>query len=237
MMFAKPLFFALALSCVIAVPASTIEAKPAPRAARDWRTTITVTPEGSPIMGNPAAPIKLVEYISYACSHCADFTAQSRARLEGDWIRSGQVSLERRATVLENQPFALVAALAVQCGAPSRWFANGDAILAAQPQWVPKVLDPVLQKKWNAQPANRYAITMAHDLGFYELMQKRGYTPARLDTCLTDQAKLQAILKSTNHGFVTLGISGTPSFMINDSLLSFYDWPNLEGLIEAMLPQ
>ena len=236
-MIAKPLFSALALICAIAVPAATIEAKPAPRAARDWRTTIIVTPEGSAIMGNPAAPIKIVEYVSFACSHCADFAAQSRARLEGDWIRSGQVSLERRATVLENQPFALIAALAVQCGAPSRWFGNGDAILAAQPQWVPKVLDPALQKKWNAQPANRYAITMAHDLGFYELMQKRGYSAAQLDLCLTNQAKLKAILASSNYGFVTLGITGTPSFLINDSLLSFYDWPNLEGLIAAMLPQ
>ena len=237
MMITKPLFTALALTCALAVPVATIEARPAARAARDWRATIAVTPEGNAVMGNPAAPIRIVEYVSYACSHCSDFAAQSRARLEGDWIRSGQVSLERRATVLENQPFALVAALTVQCGAPARWFANGDAMLAAQPQWVPKVLDPALQKKWNAQPANRYAITMAHDLGFYELMQKRGYSAPQLDMCLTDQAKLKAILASTNYGFVTLGISGTPSFMINDSLLSFYDWPNLEGLIEAMLPQ
>lgn len=236
-MIAKPIFSALALVCAMAVPAAMIEAKPAPQVARDWRTTIAVTPDGHPVMGNPAAPIKIVEYISYACSHCAAFAAESQARLEGEWIRSGQVSLERRATVLENQPFGLVAALAVQCGAPSRWFANGDAMLAAQPQWVPKVLDPALQKKWNEQPANRYAITMAHDLGFYELMQKRGYSAAQLDVCLTDQTKLQAILKSTNYGFVTLGISGTPSLMINDSLLSFFDWPNLEGLIEAMLPQ
>lgn len=236
-MFPKPLFAALVLACAMAVPGGTIDAKPAARAGRDWRTAIAVTSEGTAIMGNPAAPIKLVEYISFACSHCADFAAQSRSRLEGEWIRDGQVSLERRATVLHNQPFGLVAALAVQCGAPARWFANGDAVLAAQPQWLPKVLDPALQQKWNAQPAHRYAITMAHDLGFYELMQKRGYSKKQLDSCLTDQARLQAILKSSNYGLVTLGISGTPSFMVNDSLLSFYDWPNLEGLIEAMLAQ
>ena len=78
---------------------------------------------------------------------------------------------------------------------------------------------------------------MARDLGFYELMKKRGYSAAQLDLCLTNQAQLKAILASSNYGFVTLGITGTPSFLINDSLLSFYDWPNLEGLIEAMLPQ
>lgn len=232
----KPLFAALAFALAIAAPAALLDAKPA-AAARDWRTTIAVTAEGNAVMGNPAAPLKLVEYVSYACSHCADFAAQSRARLEGDWVKTGLVSVERRSTVLENQPFALVAALVVQCGAPARWFANGDAMLTAQPKWLPKVLDPALQQKWNAQPADRYAVTMARDLGFYELMQGRGYTAAQTEACLTDQARIQSILQTTSYGFATIGIAGTPSLLINDSLLSFFDWPNLEGLIEAMLPQ
>lgn len=232
----KPLFAALAFALAIAAPAALLDAKPA-AATRDWRTTFAVTGEGNAVMGNPTAPLKLVEYVSYACSHCADFAAQSRARLEGDWVKNGLVSLERRSTVLENQPFALVAALVVQCGAPARWFANGDAMLAAQPTWLPRVLDPALQQKWNAQPATRYAVTMARDLGFYELMQGRGYTAVQIETCLTDQARIKSILQTTDYGFATIGIAGTPSFLINDSLLSFFDWPNLEGLIEAMLPQ
>lgn len=233
----KPLLSALALILAIAAPGALLDAKSAAAAARDWRTTIVLTPDGNAVMGNPAAPLKLVEYVSFACSHCADFAAQSRARLEGDWVKGGLVSVERRSTVFENQPFGLVAALVVQCGAPARWFGNGDAVLAAQPQWLPKVMDQALQKKWNAQPANLYAMTMARDLGFYELMQSRGYKKPQIDACLTDKTQMEAILKTTNFGFTTIGISGTPSFLINDSLLSFYDWPNLEGLIEAMLPQ
>ena len=232
----KPLFAALALMFAIAAPAALLDAKPAV-ATRDWRTTIALTGEGNAVMGNPAAPLKLVEYVSYACSHCADFAAQSRARLEGDWVKNGLVSVERRSTVLENQPFALVAALVVQCGAPARWFANGDAMLTAQLEWLPKVLDPALQQKWKMQPADRFAATMARDLGFYELMRGRGYTAAQIDVCVTDQARIQSILQTTNYGFTTIGIVGTPSHLINDSLLSFFDWPNLEGLIEAMLPQ
>ncbi len=234
----KTFLSAIALSLVVAVPAALIAAKPAPRsAARDWRNTISVTPQGNAVMGNPSAPVKLVEYVSYACSHCADFVAQSRDRLEGDLVRRGPVSVERRPTVMQNQPFALVAALLVQCGAPGRWFGNGDAFLAAQPQWLPKVMDPALQKKWNSTPANLYAVTMARDLGFFELMQRRGYTAAQSQACLTSKPRMESILKTTNHGFNTVGIAGTPSFLVNDSLLSFYDWPNLEVLIDSMLPQ
>lgn len=234
----KILFSALALALTTTGLTASLEAKPAARtAARDWTKTITLTAERNAVMGNPAAPIKVVEYLSFACSHCAEFVAQSKPRLEGDLVRRGLVSIERRPVVMQNQPFALVAALAVQCGPTARWFANGDAMLAAQPKWLPKLGDPALQKKWNGTPANRYAMTMARDLGFYELMQGRGYTTAQINACLTNKLNFDAILKTSNYAFNTIGISGTPTFLVNDSVVSFYDWPNLEALIETMLPQ
>ncbi|MEQ1497964.1 MAG: thioredoxin domain-containing protein [Novosphingobium sp.] len=234
----KKLVSAITLGLAIAGVSAALEAKPASRtAARDWQSTIRVTPEGNAVMGNPAAPIKLVEFVSFTCDHCAHFTEESNQRLRGDLVRRGQVSVELRPIVFENQPFGLVAALLAQCGQPARWFGNGDAILAAQQQWIPKVLDPALQQRWNALPANQYALAMARDIGFYPIMQSRGYTAAQIDACLTDPARQAAILKTTNHAFQVIGISGTPSFMINDSLLSMYDWPNLDLLIDSMLPQ
>lgn len=234
----KKLISAIVLGLAITGLSAGISAKPAPRAAaRDWQNTIRLTPEGNAVMGNPAAPVRLVEFISLACNHCAHFNAESSPRLRGDLVRRGQVSVEQRPIVLQNQPFGLIAAMLTQCGAPTRWFGNADAILAAQPQWTPKVLDPALQKRWNATPANQFAITMARDLGFYQLMQKRGYTAPQVDACLTDKVRRDAILKSTDNAFNVIGVTGTPSFMVNESLLSMYDWPNLELLIDSMLPQ
>lgn len=228
----------LALGLALLGPAAKIDAKSASRtAARDWRNTVTLSPEGNPVMGNPAAPVKLVEYISYACSHCSEFVSLSRARLEGDLVRRGKVSVERRPVVFQNQPAGLVAALLVHCGAPARWFGNGDMFLAAQPQWIPKAADPARQQAWNAVPPERYPTTMARDLGFYELMQQRGYPATQVTACLTDQKRMQAILATTNYLFNIIGSTSTPTFLVNDSMVSIHDWRNLEDLIDSMLAQ
>ena len=47
----------------------------APPAGKAWTDVVKATPEGGMVMGNPAAPIKLVEYGSLSCPHCAKFAA------------------------------------------------------------------------------------------------------------------------------------------------------------------
>ena len=46
-------------------------------AGTSWSATVTQTPEGGFVMGNPQAKVKLIEYGSYTCSHCRDFSAEA----------------------------------------------------------------------------------------------------------------------------------------------------------------
>jgi hypothetical protein len=49
------------------------------------------------LLGNPRnAPVKLVEYISYTCPHCAHFEAESDAQLRIGFIATGKGSIEVR---------------------------------------------------------------------------------------------------------------------------------------------
>ena len=45
----------------------------------DWTETVTMTDRGGFLMGNPNAPVKLVEYASITCPHCAEFSEQGGA--------------------------------------------------------------------------------------------------------------------------------------------------------------
>ena len=38
-----------------------------------WTEIVSETPEGGYRMGNPDAPVKLVEYASITCPHCGEF--------------------------------------------------------------------------------------------------------------------------------------------------------------------
>src|SRR6185503_10794012 len=45
----------------------------------DWTETVTLTERGGFLMGNPNAPVKLLEYASITCPHCAEFSEQGGA--------------------------------------------------------------------------------------------------------------------------------------------------------------
>jgi protein-disulfide isomerase len=64
-------YLAAAFVSVTAISAGLLAA-PAPN---KWLSTVTVTAKGAHVLGNPAAPKKVVEYLSYTCGHCADFEA------------------------------------------------------------------------------------------------------------------------------------------------------------------
>ena len=53
-------------------PDVTAAAVPAPNNG-DWSTMVAKTPEGGFVMGNPGAKVKLIEYGSMTCPHCATF--------------------------------------------------------------------------------------------------------------------------------------------------------------------
>jgi protein-disulfide isomerase len=76
------------------LPAAALLLAAAP--ATDWSQVARPTAKDAYVFGNPAAPVKLVEYGSYTCSHCADFANESAPVLKGQMIRSGKVSLEYR---------------------------------------------------------------------------------------------------------------------------------------------
>ena len=52
---------------------------PAPNGG-DWAEVVEQTADGFR-MGNPNAPVKLVEYASPTCSHCAEFSEQGAPAL------------------------------------------------------------------------------------------------------------------------------------------------------------
>ncbi|MFV0643439.1 MAG: thioredoxin domain-containing protein, partial [Sphingomonadaceae bacterium] len=85
-------------------------------AGQQWADKVVETPEGGYAMGNPDAPIKLVEYASTSCNHCADFSADSSAPLRDSYIASGRVSYELRNQV--HDPIDLTFAVLSRCAGP-----------------------------------------------------------------------------------------------------------------------
>jgi protein-disulfide isomerase len=200
-----------------------------------WDRTITMTADGFPVMGNPNAPVKVVEFISYTCSHCAEFSEESKIPLDAGLVRKGKVSVELRPFIrisLDQVPTLLAL-----CGRNDQYFGNTAALLAAQGTWFKPPADPGYQARWAALESKptEQRLAVAKDMGLYKLMLDRGYTGAALTACLSDQTKLDWLNKQTEYAGTAIHVLGTPSFMIDGVLQDVYGWAELAPRIDAAL--
>jgi hypothetical protein len=57
-----------------------------------WDNLAGATPAGNPVLGNQAAPVRLVEFVSYTCPHCAHYHGEAGAALRSGLVRQGKAA-------------------------------------------------------------------------------------------------------------------------------------------------
>lgn len=205
-------------------------AAPAAQAAAPNPVLMVETAKGSHLIGRATAPVKLVEYISYTCPHCAQFEKESSDAITLVLVRTGKVSVEYR-PFLRNI-LDVAATLLVNCGPPSRFAGNHSAVLRNQEKWMVQPSEGQVQR-WNAiadLPGRIRAV--ARDMSLYAMFEARGYARPVLDRCLTNQKLIDTIAEE-NQAASAAGVNGTPSFMIDGKLQDAHDWAALRPLLEA----
>jgi protein-disulfide isomerase len=204
-----------------------------PRPAANWLTTVSVSPSGSHLLGNPAAKVKLVEYLSYTCPHCAHFAKQSEVAMRLAYIQSGKVQVEVRHLIRD--PIDMTVAMLTNCGGPTRFFGNHSLFLLNQDKWIGRAADasPAQRARWTTGDNLTRMRAIANDYGFYEMMEGRGYDRPAVDRCLADMNTANRIAAQTVEAD-RLGVTGTPGFMIDGVLLTgTYDWDSLNIQLAA----
>lgn len=206
-------------------------------ASRSFAAMVTIGSGGSHILGNPDARVRLVEYVSYTCPHCAHFAEESAQTLRARYVEPGTVSVEVRHIIRD--PVDLAMAVAANCGSPSRFFSRHDALMAAQAGILNRVraLPESSTQRWSSAPADQRLRRVADDSGVTEWMRTRGFTPAQIDRCLADVSMHQRIFALSRMG-LEAGVAGTPSFAINGRLLTdpdVHDWGALQPALDRAI--
>ena len=193
-----------------------------------WTSHVAMSPIGGHVLGNPAAPTKLVEYVSYTCNHCAHFVAEASGPLKTGYVQGGKVSVEVRNAVRDR--YDLTAALLARCGGPKRFFGNHEALFANQNAWMEKlqVYDRDAAKPKEQKAALR---DIGQKTGLYALMAKRGFSPAQLNACIGNAASMKQILAMTDEAWKKVKIGGTPAFTINGALAGGSSWTDLRAAL------
>jgi protein-disulfide isomerase len=201
----------------------------------NWNVRVAVTQSGSHVLGNPAAALKLSEYISYTCSHCANFDREASDRLRIYGVAQGKLSVEVRHLVRD--PIDMTVAMLTNCGPSARFFANHTAFLRSQSRWmaIANSASAAQQARWSAGTQKSRLQSIAGDFGFYEIMAGRGYDRMSVERCLADPVMAQKLAAQTSEA-ARLGIDGTPSFLLNGALLAgTHDWASLKAQLDTRL--
>lgn len=202
-------------------------------AATNWLTAVD-TKGGGHKIGNPAAAVKLTEFVSYTCPSCGYFQQQAGSALDF-YVATGKLQLEVRHVVRD--PVDLVAAMLANCGPAAKFPMNHKAIMMSQGRWLPAAnrANAGQQARWTTGPEAGRRRAIASDVGFYELMETRGYARIAVDRCLADQALAARLAAQTKADDAKWSITGTPSFALDGKMIGSSDWPSLQRQIDARL--
>jgi protein-disulfide isomerase len=201
----------------------------------DWTQVVSETPEGGYRMGNPNAPVKLVEYASLSCPFCQHFDQEGVPTLRDKYVKSGQVSWEYRTYM--NHPTDPAITVLVHCQGPASFFGLADQIYAAQEQWYGRyaATPPAQLQQLENMPVTQRNATIAHLAGLDDFMRERGMPLSRVQSCLADPNMLNKVAAITELGNKD-NITGTPNFMINGKLQADAgDWKTLEPVLRAAI--
>jgi protein-disulfide isomerase len=213
-----------------ALDGDPIEAIAAPE-GQSWLDTTTVSESDGYVLGNPDAPIKLVEYASHTCGGCAAFAQQAVEPLKEKYISTGIVSFELRNLVRD--PIDLAIATMVRCGADTAMQPLSDQAWNSFDEVVP----PAYQWLQTAEgleglETGERMVKIAEGAGLIDFFAARGLSADQAKTCLADGDAVEALAKRSTDQAKELGINSTPTFLLNGQNISNQSWATLEPMLQ-----
>lgn len=160
-------------------------------------------------MGNPDAPISVVQFSSYSCGFCAEFNQNQEPGFIAKYVDSGQV-FYRYVNIPSNNAPSQLAAKASYCAADQDGFFDYKNFLYAN----------------SASEEGFSAVNLLNYAG------SAGLNPDQFQTCLEGDTFSAAFMDDVKYA-QNVGLSYTPSFLVNDQLVSASELiPMVDGLLE-----
>ena len=159
---------------------------------------LSETLDGDIVYGQKDAPIKIVEYASLSCSHCASFYTEVFGYLKDDYVSAGKLTLTYRH--FPTNALALKAALLVGCVADDTTKKNFLAQLFSR------------QKTWTSSSNNISELrTIANNFGI---------NAETFNDCVNNNEAKKIIVSHSLRAKQELSVRSTPSLFINGEYYS-----------------
>ena len=169
------------------------------------------------VLGSADAPVTMIEYASFTCSHCRDFHNNSFATLKSEYIDTGKVKFIQRDVYFD--AVGLWAGILARCGGDEKYYAVADMLFTEQQSWL------------GGKTGEEIAANLR------KVGAKAGMSPEAMDACWNDQQKVADLVATFQKNATTDGIEGTPTFIIAGEKVQNQPWDGLKAVIEAKLAE
>jgi protein-disulfide isomerase len=169
--------------------------------------------EDGRLLGDPEAPVTIVEYGDYQCPFCGVFARESEPRLIEEFVATGQATYEYRDLAF--------------LGDESIW--ASEAASCAEDQgafWA-------YHKTLYANQAGENRGAFAQDR-LREMASQLGLDMDAFTSCMDDRAHQETVTAMSNEAR-SQGISSTPTFVINGRVVPNTTYENLREVITSEL--
>ena len=167
------------------------------------------------VMGDPDAPLTVIEYASFTCPHCASFHENTYGDLKKNYIDTGKIKFVFREIYFDK--YGIWASMIARCAGPKKFFGLTDMLLSSQRTW--------------ARAGDDLAIV--NELS--KIARLAGLEEEQIQNCLRDGDKIKALVAWYKDNATADGVRSTPSFMIDGTLYSNMDYNEFSKLLDEKL--
>lgn len=164
-----------------------------------------ISADDDPVIGDPNAPITIIEFSDFECPFCARFHVQTLPALMSEYINDGKVKLVFRDFPIQSiHPNALSASVAAECANEQGKFKEmHDVLFDNQRQWS------------NGETVDAVTLFMQYASAM-ELEQEQ------FDSCLTNGKYIDEIRGDLSDGR-DYGVAGTPGFFVGNDEIGYVE--------------
>ena len=167
------------------------------------------------VIGQPTAPVTIIEYASLTCPHCAQFHARVVPAIKKELVESGKARLVYRDFPLDQ--VALAGSMLARCAGRDRYFAFLDVLFRDQANWA-RSQNPV------------QALSQIARLG--------GIGKEKFQSCLRDSKLQEAVLKQRLDGNQKYQVNSTPTLLINGKKYSGgLSFEQIKAVVATIIPK
>lgn len=164
------------------------------------------------VLGDPEAPITILEYASLTCPHCAHFEKATLPKLKREWFDTGRAKLIFRDFPLDEN--AKTAAVIARCAPKDDYYRVLGVFFSRQASWA-RMADPV--------PV------------LTQIAVSKGLTREQVQACLDDGDLVDGVLQMRLQGQSKYGIDSTPTFIVGERVISgALSFEDFDALLRSM---